>query len=235
MDAWTFADRADAGRRLAARLSSYAGRDDVVVLALPRGGVPVAYEVARALGAPLDVLVVRKLGVPGREELAMGAVAGGGIRVLDAGTVHALRVPTQAIERAVIAERAEVERRERAYRGTRPVPNLQGKTVILIDDGIATGSTCLAALQALRQASPSAVVVAVPIAPAAACRALGEVADEVVCVRTPEELRSVGGWYRSFPQTSDAEVRTLLARSMAERVTAKRGTLVRDVPEPSSR
>lgn len=216
MDGWTFSDRADAGRRLAARLSAYARRDDVVVLALPRGGVPVGYEVARALGAPLDVLVVRKLGVPGHEELAMGAVAGGGIRVLDAGIVRELRIPPQLIERVADAERAEVERRERAYRGTRPAPDVRGKTVILVDDGIATGSTCLAAVQALRRREPASIVVAAPVAPAATCRALRDVADDVVCVREPEELWSVGGWYRSFPQTADHEVRALLARSMAE-------------------
>ncbi|HEX6909931.1 MAG TPA: phosphoribosyltransferase [Longimicrobium sp.] len=210
----TFSDRADAGRRLAATLSAYAGRDDVVVLALPRGGVPVGYEVARALGAPLDVLVVRKLGVPGHTELAMGAVAGGGIRVLDAGVIRQLRIPPQAIERVAGEERAEVERRERAYRGTRPAPDVRGKTVVLVDDGMATGSTCLAAVQALRRREPARIVVAVPVAPASTCRALRGVADDVVCVREPEELWSVGGWYRSFPQTSDHEVRTLLARSM---------------------
>lgn len=216
----TFSDRADAGRRLAARLSAYARRDDVVVLALPRGGVPVGYEVARALGAPLDVLVVRKLGVPGRTELAMGAVAGGGIRVLDAGIIRQLRIPPKLIERAADAERAEVERRERAYRGNRPAPEVRGKTVILVDDGIATGSTCLAAIQALRRREPARIVVAAPVAPAAACRALRDASDDVVCVREPEDLWSVGGWYRSFPQTSDHEVRTLLARSMAEPAAA---------------
>ena len=215
MDGWTFADRADAGRRLAARLSAYAARDDVVVLALPRGGVPVGYEVAHALGAPLDVLVVRKLGVPGHEELAMGAVAGGGIRVLDAGVVGSLRIPPQAIDRAAAAERAEVERRERSYRGARPAPEVRGKTVLLVDDGIATGSTVRAAIAALRQASPARIVVAVPVAPAVTCRALRQVADEVVCVREPEEMWAVGNWYRSFPQTSDSEVHALLARSLA--------------------
>lgn len=220
MNGGTFADRADAGRRLAARLSAYAQRNDVVVLALPRGGVPVGYEVARALGAPLDVLVVRKLGVPGHEELAMGAVAGGGVRVLDAGVVRSLRIPPQVIQRVSEAERAEVARRERAYRGTRPAPDVRGRTVILVDDGIATGSTCLAAIQALRQREPARIVVAAPVAPASTCRSLRQAADEVVCVREPEDLWSVGGWYRSFPQTSDNEVRAQLARSTAEPAAA---------------
>jgi putative phosphoribosyl transferase len=214
MEGWTFLDRADAGRRLAARLSAYAARDDVVVLALPRGGVPVGYEIARALRVPLDVLVVRKLGVPGREELAMGAVAGGGVRVLDANVVRSLRIPPQVIDRAATVERAEVERRERAYRGRRPAPEVRGKTVVLVDDGIATGSTVRAAIQALGEAHPARIVVAAPVAPASTCRALREVADEVVCIRDPEDLYAVGSWYRSFPQTSDHEVRALLARSM---------------------
>ncbi|HYR08411.1 MAG TPA: phosphoribosyltransferase family protein [Longimicrobium sp.] len=220
MNGGTFADRADAGQRLAARLSAYARQNDVVVLALPRGGVPVGYEVARTLGAPLDVLVVRKLGVPGHEELAMGAVAGGGVRVLDAEVVRFLHIPPGVIQRVSEAERAEVERRERAYRGNRPAPEVRGRTVILVDDGIATGSTCLAAIQALRQREPARVVVAAPVAPASTCRALRQAADEVVCVREPEYLGSVGGWYRSFPQTSDHEVRAQLARSMVEPAAA---------------
>ena len=207
-----FDDRADAGRRLAARLAHFGGRDDVVVLALPRGGVPVGYEVARSLGAPLDVLVVRKLGVPGFEELAMGAVAGGGVRVLDDELVRSLRIPDRLVERVTERERAEVERRERAYRGGRPAPGLRGKTVILVDDGIATGSTVRAAVAALRHSSPARIVVAAPVAPPSTCEMLRRVADEVVCVETPEPFSAISLWYRSFPQTSDDEVREYLGR-----------------------
>ena len=207
-----FDDRADAGRRLGAKLGAYAGRGDVVVLALPRGGVPVAGEVARALAAPLDVLVVRKLGVPGYAELAMGAVAGGGVLVLDDVVVETLGITDAMIARAAARERAEVERRERAYRGSRPAPKVEGKTVILVDDGIATGSTVRAAVAALRRSHPARVVVATPVAPPSACRTLRSEADEVVCVATPERFGSVGTWYRSFPQASDAEVREVLAR-----------------------
>ena len=208
-----FADRTDAGRRLAAKHGSYAGRGDVVVLALPRGGVPVGYEVAHALEAPLDVLVVRKLGVPGHEELAMGAVAGGGVRVLEEDVVASLGIPDAVIDRVAARERGEVERRERACRGGRAAPEVRGKTVILVDDGIATGSTVRAGVAALRRSRPARIVVATPVAPPSTCRALRAEADEVVCVETPEPLRAVGAWYRAFPQTSDAEVRELLARA----------------------
>ena len=207
-----FDDRADAGRRLAARLGHYAKHGDVVVLALPRGGVPVGYEVARALGAPLDVLVVRKLGVPGFEEMAMGAVAGGGVRVLDEELVRSLRIPDRLIARVTEREQAEVERRERAYRGSRPAPGLRGKTVILVDDGIATGSTVRAAVAALRQSAAARIVVAAPVAPPSTCEMLRRVADEVVCVETPERFSALSLWYRSFPQTSDDEVREYLGR-----------------------
>ena len=208
-----FADRTDAGRRLAAMLGSFAGRGDVLVLALPRGGVPVGYEVARALGAPLDVLVVRKLGVPGHEELAMGAVAGGGVRVLDEDVVASLGITDAMIDPVAERERGEVERRERAYRGARPPPEVRGKTVVVVDDGIATGSTVRAAVAALRRLHPARIVVATPVAPPSTCRDLRAEADEVVCVATPDPLWAVGTWYRSFPQTSDAEVRELLARA----------------------
>lgn len=215
-----FADRVDAGRRLAAELAGYAGRDDVVVLALPRGGVPVGYEVARALAAPFDVLVVRKLGVPGHEELAMGAVASGGVRVLNDEVVRALKIDEAVIERITARERAEVERRERAYRGERPPPELRGKTVILVDDGIATGSTARAAVAALRRADPARIVVAIPVAPPSTCRELRDEADEVVCVQTPESFWAISLWYRSFPQTTDDEVRDLLTRAAPEPVQA---------------
>lgn len=211
-----FEDRAQAGRHLAAKLAPYAWRGDVVVLALPRGGVPVGFEVARALCAPLDVLVVRKLGVPGYEEVAMGAVAGGGVLVLDQELIRRLRIAPAGVDQVVARERAEVERRERAYRAGRPPPELRGKTVIVVDDGIATGSTLRAGVAALRQRGPARIVVAAPVAPPSACALLRAVADEVVCLATPEPFTAVGPWYRSFPQTSDHEVRELLARPAPE-------------------
>lgn len=206
-----FEDRQDAGRALAERLSDYAGRPDVIVLALPRGGVPVGAEVARALGAPLDVLVVRKLGLPGQEELAMGAIASGGVRVLNEEVVSLTGVPREVIDRVAEEEGRELERREAAYRGDRPPPDVAGRTVILVDDGIATGSTLRAAVEALRKQGPARIVVAVPTAPKAACEALGEVADEVICVTTPEPFSAISLSYRSFPQMSDEEVREILA------------------------
>ena len=206
-----FEDRQDAGRALAERLSDYAGRPDVIVLALPRGGVPVGAEVARALGAPLDVLVVRKLGLPGQEELAMGAIASGGVRVLNEEVVSLTGVPREVIDRVAEEEGRELERRESAYRGDRPPPDVAGRTVILVDDGIATGSTLRAAVEALRKQGPARIVVAVPTAPKAACEALGEVADEVICVTTPEPFSAISLSYRSFPQMSDEEVREILA------------------------
>jgi len=207
-----FVDRAEAGRRLAAMLGHYAGRDDVVVLGLPRGGVPVAYEVARALGAPLDVYVVRKLGLPGHEELAFGAIASGGVRVLNKDLIERLHLPAEWVEAIDARERQELERRERVYRGERPPPDLAGRTVILVDDGLATGSTMMAAVQAVRQDDPAKVVVAVPVAAPEVCAALRAVADDVVCASTPEPMRAVGLWYEDFSQTSDDEVRELLAR-----------------------
>lgn len=206
-------DRAEAGRLLAGELKKYANRPDVLVLALPRGGVPVAHEVARALGAPLDVFIVRKLGVPGQEELALGAVATGGVRVLNGRVVQMLRIPEPVID--VIAEREmdEIARREREYRDGRPPPDVRGKTVILIDDGLATGATMLAAVRALRQLEPARVVVAVPIAAPETCEALRAQVDEMVCSATPEPFHAVGLWYEDFSQTSDEEVRDLLARA----------------------
>jgi putative phosphoribosyl transferase len=208
-----FRDREDAGRALAADLSAYAGRDDVLVLALPRGGVPVGFEVAQALGAPLDVYIVRKLGVPGREELAMGAIASGGVRVLNEGVVQSLGIPPSTIDAVAARERAEMERREREYRGGRPAPDVRGRTVILVDDGLATGATMRAAAQALRQQGPARVVVAVPVAAEESCQELGSQVDEIVCSVTPEPFYGVGMWYEDFSQTTDAEVRDLLARA----------------------
>ena len=203
-------DRYEAGRLLAAKLAAYADRPDVLVLGLPRGGVPVAYEVARALGAPLDVFVVRKLGVPGREELAMGAIAGGNVRVLNDDVVRALRIPREVIERATAEQQRELERRQLAYRGGHPPPPLRGRTVILVDDGLATGSTMRAAVAALREHGPARVVVAVPVGAPEACAAMREVADECVCIHAPAAFRGVGLWYDDFAQTTDDEVRELL-------------------------
>jgi predicted phosphoribosyltransferase len=207
-----FRDRREAGRRLAARLAAYANRPDVRVLALPRGGVPVAYEVARALDAPLDVFVVRKLGVPGHPELAMGAVATGGLRVLNESVVRALRIPERVIDAVAAEEQRELARRERLYRGERPPPDVRGRTVIVVDDGLATGATVNAAVEVLRGLKPARIVVAVPIAPPETCAALRAKVDEVVCAVTPEPFYAVGLWYEDFSPTTDEEVRDLLAR-----------------------
>jgi putative phosphoribosyl transferase len=211
-----FRNRSEAGRLLAAKLARYADKPDVIVLALPRGGVPVGYEVAHALHAPLDVFVVRKLGIPGHEELAMGAVASGGVRVLNDQVVRGLGIPDNVIEAVANWELEELQRRERLYRGNRPPPDVRGKTVILVDDGLATGSTMLAAVQALRKLGPARIVVAVPVASGDTCQLLQEYVDEVVCAATPEPFYAVGLWYRDFSQTSDEEVRELLERSAAE-------------------
>jgi predicted phosphoribosyltransferase len=207
-----FRDRVEAGKVLAGLLRQYAGRPDVVVLALPRGGVPVAYQVATALGAPLDVFIVRKLGVPGHEEYAMGAIASGGVRVMNEDVVRGLGLSEAAVDRVTARELAELSRRERRYRGDRPEPDLKGRIVILVDDGLATGSTMKAAVKALAAHGPAKIVVAVPIASADTCRALERDVDEVVCAVTPEPLHAVGLWYDDFSQTSDAEVHDLLAR-----------------------
>jgi len=206
-----FRDRHDAGRQLAARLTDYAGRDDVLVLALPRGGVPVGYEVARALGAPLDVFLVRKLGVPGREELAMGAIASGGIRVLNEDVVRALGIPPAVIDQVAAEEEVELGRREREYRDARPAPDVAGRAVLLVDDGLATGSTMRAAVLALRERGPAEVVVAVPVGAPETCEAMNEVADATVCAHMPDQFAAVGLWYADFSQTTDEEVRQLLA------------------------
>jgi putative phosphoribosyl transferase len=216
-------DRTAAGRLLAARLEKYADQPDVIVLALPRGGVPVAYEVAKALHAPMDVFIVRKLGVPEHEELAMGAVASGGVRVLNDQVVAGLGIPEYVIDAVANWETEELKRRERLYRGDRPPPDVRGKTGILVDDGLATGSTMLAAVRALRQQGPARIVVAVPVAAPDTCELLKAYVDEVVCAATPEPFYAVGFWYRDFSQTTDEEVRELLGRSAAEVAHASLG------------
>ncbi len=216
METRRFRDRREAGRLLAQKLAAYRGRADVLVLALPRGGVPVGYEVARALGAPLDVFVVRKLGVPGHGELAMGAVATGGVRVLNEDVVRALGIPDYVIDAVAAWEERELERRERVYRGDRPPPEVRGRTVILVDDGLATGATMHAAVQALRRRQPARIVVAVPTAAPETCEALRPEVDEIVCAVTPEPFYAVGLWYENFSQTTDEEVRELLAQSASE-------------------
>jgi predicted phosphoribosyltransferase len=208
-----FRDRQDAGIQLAARLLRYAGDPKVLVLGLPRGGVPVAYQVARRLDAPLDVFVVRKLGVPGHRELAMGAIATGGVRVLNPEVVTALRINEPVIAAVATQEQIELERQERVYRGNVPFPGLAGRIVIVVDDGLATGSTMRAAVRALRQMQPARIVVAAPVAAAETCRSLAAEADEVVCVSTPELFHAVSMWYQEFSQTTDEEVRTLLEES----------------------
>jgi predicted phosphoribosyltransferase len=208
-----YRDRIDAGKQLAARLREYADRDDVLVLALPRGGVPVAYEVAKALRAPLDIFLVRKLGVPGHEELAMGAIATGGVRVLNDDLVNYLRIPGDVIDAVAQLELKELERRERAYRGDRREPDVKDRIVILVDDGLATGSTMRAAAAALREQNPAKIVVAVPVSAPQTCDEYRMGVDEIVCAKTPEPFMGVGMWYRDFSQTTDEEVRELLDRS----------------------
>ncbi len=208
-----FVNRAQAGTELGERLAAYSGRDDVVVLALPRGGVPVGREVARALGVPLDVFVVRKLGLPGQEELAMGALASGGTRVLNEELVHQLGLRAATIDRVVAREAIELERREQRYRAGRPPPDVTGRSVILVDDGLATGSTMRAAILALRAQDPARIVVAVPTAPPQACGELEGVADEVVCLMQPQPFYAVGMSYEDFAEVGDEEVRRLLAQS----------------------
>ena len=209
-----FVNRNQAGKLLAAMLTRYAGRADTVVLALPRGGVPVAFQIARALNAPLDVFLVRKLGLPGQEELALGAIATGGVRVLNRDVVDYLALPEQVIDTVAQQEQKELERRESLYRGDRPPPEVHGMNVILVDDGLATGSTMFAAVTALRKLEPGRIVVAVPVAPASTVRQLETEVDEVVCLFTPEPFDGVGRWYEDFSQTSDNEVRALLERSV---------------------
>ena len=207
-----FLDRYDAGRRLAAAMSNYADQPDLLILALPRGGVPVGYEVARVLHTQLDVFLVRKLGFPGHPELAMGAIATGGVRILDRQLIRMYGVPVEEIERVTAAERREMERRERLYRDDRPPPDVRGRTVILIDDGLATGSTMRAAVEALREEGAKKLVVAVPVAAPDTCAAMKDDVDQIVCAVTPDPFRAVGIWYADFSETTDEEVRELLSR-----------------------
>jgi putative phosphoribosyl transferase len=208
-----FSNRADAGRQLAEQLACFADQPDVQVLALPRGGVPVAFEIARSLHAPLDVWVVRKLGAPEIPELAIGAIAPGGIKLLSADIIERLRISSQTVAAIAAREYAELDRREKAYRGDRPPVEVSGKIVIVVDDGLATGATMRAAIASLRQRSPARIVVAVPVAALAVCAQLRQEGSEVVCVATPIDLDAVGQWYDDFTQTSDEEVRDLLMRA----------------------
>jgi predicted phosphoribosyltransferase len=219
-----FRNRADAGRQLAEKLTRYAGRDDVLVLALPRGGVPVGFQIAQALDAPLDVFVVRKLGVPGHEELAMGAIASGGVVFLSEKIVQAVNPPYEMVQAVAARESEELKRRERAYRGDRPPLEVRGRTVIVVHDGLATGATMKAAVEAVRRLEPAQIVVAVPTAAVSSGAEFENDVDEFVCVMTPDPFYAVGIWYKDFSETTDAEVRDLLARAadgeMAE--TARR-------------
>jgi len=212
-----FANRREAGGILAGRLGAYAARSDVVVLGLPRGGVPVALEVAAALGAPLDVFVVRKLGVPFQPELAMGAIASGGIRVLNDDVIRVCGIPSHIIEHVARVEQQELERRERAYRDGRPALAIAGRVAILVDDGLATGSTMRAAVAAVRRLRPARVVVAVPVGARDTCQELALIADEVVCAAVPDEFGAVGAWYEDFNQTTDDDVRAALREAVEPR------------------
>jgi putative phosphoribosyl transferase len=210
-----FQDRVTAGKFLATKLTEYTNRRDVLVLALPRGGVPIGFEVAQALHVPLDVFIVRKLGVPGHEELAMGAIATGGVRVLNQDVVQALHIPSYVIDRVAVAELRELARREREYRDDRPPPDVRDQTVVLVDDGLATGSTMRAAVQALRRQHPARIVVAVPTAAPETCDEFRSEVDQIVCAVTPEPFYGVGAWYQDFAQTTDEEVHDLLRRAAA--------------------
>jgi putative phosphoribosyl transferase len=217
-----YRDRIEAGQVLATRLMKYADRPDVIVLALPRGGVPVAFEVAKALHAPLDVFVVRKLGVPGHEELAMGAIATGDVRVINLEVVRMLNIPDAVIDAVAAREQQELLRREQLYRDDRPPPDVTGRIVILVDDGLATGSTMRAAVTALGQQHPARIVVAVPVAAPSTCEEFEAEVDEIVCGQTPEPFYGVGYWYEDFSQTSDKEVHDLLAQAEQEWPVASR-------------
>ena len=214
-----FPDRIAAGRMLGARLAQFANEKPLLVLALPRGGVPVAFEVAMALHAPLDVFLVRKLGFPGQEELAIGAIASGGARLLNAAIIRSLHLPPEQVEAVTQEETKELERREHLYRGDRAAPEIQGHTLIIVDDGIATGSSMRVAITALRQKNPRKIIVAIPVAPFATCKRLQREADAVVCLSTPSDFYAVGEWYRDFSQVSDATVRELLDRAPNPRPT----------------
>ncbi|MEQ9672064.1 phosphoribosyltransferase [Coleofasciculus sp. G2-EDA-02] len=213
-----FKNRKEAGQRLASDLKEYANRPDVIVLALPRGGVPVAYEVARGLDAPLDVWLVRKLGVPGQEELAMGAIASGGTRILNQDVVRSLRVSEQVIDQVAAKEQKELERREKAYRGNLPPLELRDRTVLLVDDGLATGASMHAAAVALRQHDPKKIIAAVPVAAPETCQDVQVEVDEIICSETPQPFHAVGLWYDNFDQTTDQEVRDLMERSASQQI-----------------
>jgi putative phosphoribosyl transferase len=208
-----FSNRAEAGRQLAEKLEKYARLDDVIVLGLPRGGVPVAYEVAKRLHAPLDVFIVRKLGVPGFEELAAGAIASGGVRVLNEDVVRAIPYASEAIEAVTAKEIGELQRREQAYREGRPAPELRDKIVILVDDGLATGATMRVAIKALRERGTAKIIVAVPVGPLETCEEVAKEADEAICLNMPPFFQAVGQYYQDFSQTSDADVRDLLTKA----------------------
>ncbi|MDP1664928.1 MAG: phosphoribosyltransferase [Methylobacter sp.] len=216
-----FENRIQAGHLLGQALARYAKRPDVIVLALPRGGVPVGFEVARSIDAQLDIMLVRKLGTPGQEELAMGAIASGGVCVLNADIVAAIDISQETIEAVAATERQELRRREQAYRGHQPPPGIENRHVILVDDGLATGASMLAAVAALKQQKPASIVVAVPVAPTETVQRLQEEADDVVCLATPAPFLSVGCWYREFPQISDDEVKSLLARAWTQKPPPK--------------
>jgi putative phosphoribosyl transferase len=218
----TFSNRTEAGRLLAEKLVKHAGRADVIVLGLPRGGVPVAFEVAQRLGVPLDVFIVRKLGVPGFEELAVGAIASGGVRVLNEDVFRAIPNADEVIETITAKETAELQRREQSYRDGRPAPELRDRVVILVDDGLATGATMRAAVKALRQRGAAKIIVAVPVGPPDTCREFEDEADETICATIPEFFQAVGQYYEDFSQTSDEEVRELLARAAQDRSAEER-------------
>jgi putative phosphoribosyl transferase len=217
-----FRNRTEAGQELAEKLTVYANRSDVIVLALPRGGVPVAFEVAKALNLPWDLCLVRKLGVPGQEELAMGAIGMGGIMVLNHEVVEWLNISEDAINTVAAQEGQELARRDRIYRGDRPIPNPYKRTIILVDDGIATGSTLRAAIATLQRQQPESIVVAVPVAPVSTCNQLKEDVEHVVCLATPEPFHAIGPWYDDFSQTTDEEVCNLLERASERQATKSR-------------
>ena len=232
--AMNFIDRIDAGRRLAKKLEAYCGRKDLLVLGIPRGGVPVAFQVATELGAPLDVFVVRKLGVPGHEELAFGAIATGGVQVLDPEIVEEAGISKQDIERIAARERQELNRREYVYRGGHRPLDLEGKTVILVDDGIATGASTMAAIAALRELKPVGIVLAAPVAPPSTCRRLRRKVDDLVCLDTPETFYAIGQFYEDFSQVSDEEVTSLLQLNIEQRAheaSVVRGSIRKGVPQ----
>ncbi|EKU96448.1 putative phosphoribosyltransferase [Leptolyngbya sp. PCC 7375] len=210
-----FRDRTHAGKKLATQLTAYANRSDVLVLGLPRGGVPVAYEVAKALNIPLDICLVRKLGVPGDKELAMGAIASGGVRVLNYDIISQLAISDKTLEHIAARELRELQRRDRVYRGDRPQPEICDRTILLIDDGLATGATMQAAIKVLQQQHPKGIIVAVPVAPLSRCQALEADVDRIVCLATPEPFYAIGLWYKNFAQTTDEQVRHLLAKQLA--------------------